>query len=452
MNFDINILIPNGPINTVFLVAIISLSVIDLSTFFSKKSNHIDFKSTIVSVGVLGTFFGVYLGLKDFDGSNISGSVPPLLEGLQTAFYTSISGMFFALSLAVIQKLNSKHSASDDESGILKEISQKLGTLDRIKANTESIEPTSKLVLSALHQIKDEIGNNNRDMSNFLKEEIEKIQESLNKATESLAKGATEEIIKALETVISDFNNNLTEQFGDNFKQLNESVINMVQWQENYRSSIEDLEVKLSEAMEVFDKSIENGKVLLDEIFENFKVNSEGLMESNKANQDELKKALDDVFDKFKTNSQSLMESNISSQELLQKHIENSSESISEVRNVISGLKDDFSSIAEMSNKLGTVIDTNQNQINSLQTHLESLSKIGKDAGEMTESIKGFSAEIQESLTSQSKSLAKMNQELDKQLPESLGKLNRSLTTLTEKFADDYGKFLELMAKLVNSK
>lgn len=452
MNLDINILFPNGSINALFLTAIAVLAFIDLTTFFSKNSDHIDFKSTIVSIGVLGTFFGVFIGLREFDSNDISKSVPLLLEGLQIAFYTSISGMFFALSLAIIQKLNPKHYASDDESGILKEISQKLDTLDQIKINTDSIEPTSKLVLSALHQIKDVISDNNNNMTNLLKKEIEKIQNSLNKATETLAKGATEEIIKALETVISDFNNNLTEQFGDNFKQLNEAVIHMVQWQENYRSSIEDLEVKLSEAMKVFDAGVDNGKVLFDEIFEKFKTNLESLMESNKANQDELKKAMDDVFDKFKINSQNLMESNISGQELLQKHIENSSESISEVGNVISSLKDDFNSIAEMSNKLGSVIETNQNQINSLQTHLESLYKVGKDAGEMTESIKGFSAEIQESLSTQSKSLAKMNQELDKQLPESLGKLNKSLTTLTEKFADDYKKFLELMAKLVNTK
>jgi hypothetical protein len=32
------------------------------------------------------------------------------------------------------------------------------------------------------------------------------------------SKGATEEIIKALQDVIQDFNTNLTEQFGDNFK------------------------------------------------------------------------------------------------------------------------------------------------------------------------------------------------------------------------------------------
>jgi translation initiation factor 2 alpha subunit (eIF-2alpha) len=47
---------------------------------------------------------------------------------------------------------------------------------------------------------------------------------------------ATEEIIKALQDVIKDFNNNLTEQFGDNFKQLNEAVLKMIEWQSTYKN------------------------------------------------------------------------------------------------------------------------------------------------------------------------------------------------------------------------
>ena len=41
---------------------------------------------------------------------------------------------------------------------------------------------------------------------------------------ESVAKLATDELIEALKTVIEDFNAKITEQFGENFKQLNEAV------------------------------------------------------------------------------------------------------------------------------------------------------------------------------------------------------------------------------------
>jgi hypothetical protein len=42
-----------------------------------------------------------------------------------------------------------------------------------------------------------------------------------------------------LRQVIIDFNNNLTEQFGDNFKALDASVKKLVDWQENYKTQVE---------------------------------------------------------------------------------------------------------------------------------------------------------------------------------------------------------------------
>ena len=42
-------------------------------------------------------------------------------------------------------------------------------------------------------------------------------------------------IIEALENVIKDFNEKLTEQFGENFKQLNEAVEKLVDWQDRYK-------------------------------------------------------------------------------------------------------------------------------------------------------------------------------------------------------------------------
>jgi LmbE family N-acetylglucosaminyl deacetylase len=56
-----------------------------------------------------------------------------------------------------------------------------------------------------------------------------------------LSKSATEQVIEALKTVIQDFNNNLVEQFGENFKQLNAAVLKLVEWQENYKGQLADM-------------------------------------------------------------------------------------------------------------------------------------------------------------------------------------------------------------------
>lgn len=54
-----------------------------------------------------------------------------------------------------------------------------------------------------------------------------------------MAKGATEQIIEALRKVIVDFNNNLTEQFGENFKALDSSVKKLVEWQDAYKDQVD---------------------------------------------------------------------------------------------------------------------------------------------------------------------------------------------------------------------
>ncbi|WP_289023033.1 MotA/TolQ/ExbB proton channel family protein [uncultured Salegentibacter sp.] len=53
--------------------------------------------SVFTTIGVLGTFIGIYNGLQEFDTQNITESIPPLLEGLKTAFLTSIIGIILSI-------------------------------------------------------------------------------------------------------------------------------------------------------------------------------------------------------------------------------------------------------------------------------------------------------------------------------------------------------------------
>lgn len=65
-----------------------------------------------------------------------------------------------------------------------------------------------------------------------------------------MAKGATEQIIDALRQVIIDFNQNLTEQFGENFKALDASVKKLVEWQGNYKTQIEQMSEQYQQSVE----------------------------------------------------------------------------------------------------------------------------------------------------------------------------------------------------------
>ncbi len=86
------------PVNIIFVLFIVILGFLDQKT-------GKDLKGQIISVGVLGTFVGIFIGLQGFNPEDIINSVNDILVGLKTAFFTSIVGMSVATTLSVIQKL-----------------------------------------------------------------------------------------------------------------------------------------------------------------------------------------------------------------------------------------------------------------------------------------------------------------------------------------------------------
>jgi hypothetical protein len=55
---------------------------------------------SMTGLGILGTFLGLMIGLKDFDPSTADAmldTIPPLIEGIKIAFLTSIFGVIFSL-------------------------------------------------------------------------------------------------------------------------------------------------------------------------------------------------------------------------------------------------------------------------------------------------------------------------------------------------------------------
>lgn len=62
---------------------------------------------TLVGLGLLGTFLGLTLGIQGFDSSNtdkINESIQGLLNGMGTAFLTSLLGMFLSIVFTFIDK------------------------------------------------------------------------------------------------------------------------------------------------------------------------------------------------------------------------------------------------------------------------------------------------------------------------------------------------------------
>lgn len=258
-----------NPINLTIVIIIVILALIDI--IFKK-----DLKSQIVSLGVLGTFIGIFLGLQDFNPANMKESINTILIGLKTAFFTSIAGMSVALILSVIQRLTNQDIDDEDrEAKILLKILDKLdrldnttssdkilGELERLRVVSSDTKEATQEIVPSINLLKESYTKENQALLFVLNNHFKKMNQSLEIAIEELSKGATEEIINALKQVIEEFNQELQSQFGENFVKLNESVINLLQWQENYKTHIEHIERHLELSTSSIEKSKDSFEII----------------------------------------------------------------------------------------------------------------------------------------------------------------------------------------------
>ena len=82
-----------------------------------------------------------------------------------------------------------------------------------------------------------------------------------------MSKAFSDAIIEELKAVIREFNEKISEQFGENFKQLNEAVGKLLDWQERYREHIETLEQNFEKALRAISSADESIKSISVNLF-----------------------------------------------------------------------------------------------------------------------------------------------------------------------------------------
>ncbi len=231
------------PINLAFLAIIIYLCYEDYKSFYT--DDYKNYKHLIINVGILGTFTGIFWGLLNFEAQNLESiqkSIPPLLDGLRTAFVTSIFGILAALILTFIQKQFSTKTYSEDGTEIMRSMDQKLRHLKAInESNTEIVEEVK--------QLNSVYSENNAMLVEILESNFEKVNENLEKSIRQISEGASKEIVTALKDVIERFNEEISTSFGDNFKELNESVGKMLEWQNNHSENLRLLQESIDKSV-----------------------------------------------------------------------------------------------------------------------------------------------------------------------------------------------------------
>lgn len=210
----------------------------------------------LTTLGVFGTFTGILIGLLDFDVSNIDDSVPQLLGGLKIAFVTSILGMAAAIILRIVQVLAPQPDTGEAEvtPGTIHT------TLEGIKrgikdASEQEIEALDNLRRAVSAESDSSLLTQVQKLRTDFKDGQDELIREFRQFAQTMAENNSKALIEALEKVIQDFNAQLNEQFGENFKQLNQAVGALLTWQESYRQHVETLEARFNVAVQGIEAS-----------------------------------------------------------------------------------------------------------------------------------------------------------------------------------------------------
>lgn len=284
--------------------------------------------SVFATIGILGTFLGIYFGLKEFDVKNINESIPNLLEGLKTAFLTSIVGVSLSMISSYVSKIVLKRAELNlppkptDELDALQEISKVLKEfkeqnhldadtlnnslvgendhsisvqiiklknqlidlekkydvhvriLESIKGSLGGDDDTS--LLTQFQKLRSEQNDNIKLILNSMSENNKLLSAKFDEFSHLLARNNTEALVEVMKRATDEFNKQMSaiveRLVQENFKELNDSVQRMNQWQKENKEMIKSLTdqfIKVSKEFEISSVAIkeitENTKKLTDE-------------------------------------------------------------------------------------------------------------------------------------------------------------------------------------------
>lgn len=400
----------NLPIDNLTLIF---AGAILLSPYFLKRIQTLNtIANTVVSLGILGTFSGIFLGLLHFDVTNISASVPQLLTGLKTAFLTSIAGLVSSLILKSFPQVYGIQVPKSDTKKDEANIETMINLLSRIE---KAIAGEGETTLVTQVQ---KLRTSNADR-------LDKLDKSFNDFAEKMVADSTQSLIDALTQVMRDFNTQINEQFGDNFKQLNDAVGKMLDWQKEYAGRVESM-------TEQFQKTLD------------------GIVECEQVLTSLSKKAA--VYQDTSTKLQELLNNLNTNLVAINEMSQNAKSAFPTIQKQIQELTEHFSSAVQSAvRENNRMFETQKNaidsQINAMSTSYQQLgNQQQKLITELNNRLEKLMNDNANRITEQLQSIDK---ELGRELNEALRTLGTQLTSLSNKFVEDYTPLTQELQKLV---
>ncbi|MCG8620759.1 MAG: hypothetical protein MJE68_02005 [Proteobacteria bacterium] len=216
------------------------------NTFF--RSLAANATTNLTSLGILGTFVGISAGLLEFDIQQINRSLPDLLEGLKIAFFSSIAGLSSALLFRIIRPMLPDTDVAEEDVG--EKIASEIARLRREnKTNLDAIlkalsDDGDSSVAGQIQRLRTDVSDLAKANDKGFKRMSKEFTDFSKHISETLSKALLDE----LTSVIHEFNEKITEQFGENFKQLNAAVGELVNWLDTYRKQMDGMREDFEEA------------------------------------------------------------------------------------------------------------------------------------------------------------------------------------------------------------
>jgi len=257
-------------------IFIILCLVLLLLALYKRGSRFAEMAPTwLTSLGILGTFMGIGIGLSVFEGQDIQNSIPRLFNGLAMAFITGVVGIFLALLLKLINR--NRQALKPEETITPREIYHVLKEISEHKKKKKAI--LSSMVEQA-NIYQQELQKINQLQKKGFAQEVRVLEElkqsltgphenslvtqiqNLRSSAEKTAQDSNQYLVQVIESPMKYFTQTLGEQFGENFKQLNHVVSGLVTWQDHYRDQM----VKIHEQFTFSLSNIEQSNTTLQEM------------------------------------------------------------------------------------------------------------------------------------------------------------------------------------------
>ena len=415
--------------------------------------------NTLTSLGIFFTFVGILIALSNFDVSDINDSIPRLLDGLKLAFLSSVVGLGSSVTFRFIQA----GSSGDESAGDI----GASDLYDQLKdLNTNTLAVRDALIGDGEASLSTQFGKLRNDFRDF---------------ADKMKEDGTEALVKALEEVIKDFNEKISEQFGENFKQLNEAVGALLKWQEEYKAQVEVLTqafketqtgiqnveestAKIPSHMEAVETAFNATETRVEQLYEGVGSLNE-MRESARNAVPELQQSIDAMTTGMRESVESqmdVMRSQIAEMREAQtktgQEIRELTANLGEI--VKSSLDQSEQNFAKQMEKFQGVLDSlnlgADNVLESTETVAKRVNEIMDDFSSRQEKVaRDVQSRIDQSVADNVEAMNQSLQDLDKgmqqQLQRSIDKMGNNLTAITEQFVNTYQEGGRKITELIRS-